>query len=190
VTSFAPEVPIRVDPETGIWTTDGLPMVYLPRHFYVNHHDVFAAAFGRDAYAKSLYEAGYKSAWQWCEKESVKHQLRGGAVFLHYMKRISQRGWGRFTVEEFDATTGFGRVRLDHSIYVCHHGSHSGTGICYAFAGWFPGSLEWVGNDLGLMWNLIASETQCAADGIHDHCIFSVRALHREGCERSGHSGS
>lgn len=30
----APEVPIEVDPVTGVWRTDGLPMVYLPRHFW------------------------------------------------------------------------------------------------------------------------------------------------------------
>lgn len=187
--SFAPEVPIRVDPETGIWTTDGLPMIYLPRHFYVNHHDAFAAALGKESYALILYEAGHKSAWQWCDKESVKHGLSGGAVFLHYMKRISQRGWGKFTVEELDAATGRARVRLDHSIYVRHHGSDAGSGLCYGFAGWFPGSLEWVGCNLGLKWNLTASETQCAADGFHDHCIFSIRPRGDKDGARGGHTG-
>ncbi len=37
-TMGSPEVPIDVDPETGIWRTDGLPMIYLPRHFLVNNH--------------------------------------------------------------------------------------------------------------------------------------------------------
>src|SRR5262245_14763141 len=98
MTSHAPEVPIQVDPLTGIWRTDGLPMIYLPRHFYVNHHEAYAQVLGREAHAKILYEAGYKSAWQWCEKEAAKHSLRGTATFRHYMKRLSQRGWGRFTI--------------------------------------------------------------------------------------------
>ena len=189
MTSFDPEVPTRVDPETGSWTTDGLPMVYLPRHFYVNHHDAFAAALGREAHAQILYDAGYKSAWQWCEKESVKHRLGGGAVFLHYMKRISQRGWGQFTVESFDEATGFARVRLDHSIYVCHHhGSVSDATLCYAFDGWFPGSLEWVGKNLGLKWRLSASEIQCAGNGSHDHCIFSIHSRDDKDSTRGRHS--
>ena len=42
-----PEVPIDVDPETGIWRTDGLPMIYLPRHFLVNNHVAVEEALGR-----------------------------------------------------------------------------------------------------------------------------------------------
>lgn len=185
MSQFAPEVPIRVDPETGIWTTDGLPMIYLPRHFYVNHHDAFAKALGKEAYAGILYEAGYTSTWQWCEKESAKHGLRGGDVFLHYIKRLSQRGWGRFSVEEFDITTGHARIRLDHSIYVCHHQDHAKDSLCYGFAGWLAGALEWVGRDLGLGWRLTASEEQCGADGKHDHCIFVVRP--RDDAEHATH---
>jgi predicted hydrocarbon binding protein len=174
MTSFAPEVPIRVDPETGIWTTDGLPMIYLPRHFYVNHHDAYARALGREAHARLLYDAGYKSAWQWCEKDSVKHALRGTDVFRHYMKRISQRGWGQFTVEKLDERTGEGRVRLDHSVYVPGQFQKAGAGLCYAFAGWFPGALEWAARDIGADWALTASEVQCAGDGHHDHCAFEI----------------
>lgn len=185
MSQFAPEVPIRVDPDTGIWTTDELPMIYLPRHFYVNHHDAFAKALGKDAYAAILYEAGYTSAWQWCEKESVKHGLSGEAVFYHYMKRLSQRGWGMFSVEAFDAATGEARIRLDHSIYVCHHAGASEENLCYGFSGWFSGALEWVGRDLRLNWNLTASEVQCAAGGKHDHCIFVVRP--RDAVERAAH---
>jgi predicted hydrocarbon binding protein len=175
MTSSAPQVPIRVDPETGVWTTDGLPMIYLPRHFYVNHHNTYAQALGREAHARLLYEPGYASAWQWCEAEAGKHGLRGTDVFRHYMKRISQRGWGQFTVEALDEATGEGRVRLDHSVYVCHHhGKKTGEHLCYAFAGWFPGALEWVARDLGKDWKLTASETQCAAAGKHDHCLFEI----------------
>lgn len=177
--SFAPEVPIRVDPETGVWTTDGLPMIYLPRHFFLNHLDAFRAALGQDAYARILYDAGYKSAWQWCEKESAKHGLKGGEVFLHYMKRLSQRGWGKFTVLEFDRTAAHAQIRLDHSVFVAHHTGSPQPSLCYGFSGWFVGALEWAGRDLGQDWSLAAAETQCAGDGKHDHCIFSVRPGNR-----------
>ncbi|HLA31779.1 MAG TPA: DUF5943 domain-containing protein, partial [Pseudomonas sp.] len=38
MTTHAPEMPIQVDDETGVWTTDALPMLYVPRHFFVNNH--------------------------------------------------------------------------------------------------------------------------------------------------------
>lgn len=179
----APQVPIDVDPETGVWSTDGLPMIYLPRHFFVNNHVAVEQALGLETYARILYDAGYKSAWQWCEKEAVTHGLRGLDVFRHYMKRISQRGWGRFTVEDADERTGTARIRVDHSVFVYQHGTAAGRPVCYMFAGWFPGSLEWVGRSQGRDWTLEASEVQCAADGEHDHCVFECRpapsALHR-----------
>ena len=174
MSTFEPKVPIRVDPATGIWTTDGLPMIYLPRHFYVNHHDALEAAFGRDALSRVTYDAGYQSAWQWCEKESATHALHGTDVFLHYMTRISQRGWGRFTVARLDKDTGEAQVRLEDSIYVHHHGRDAGRTLCYPFEGWLPGALEWAGRDLKKEWKLTCKETQCAGAG-HSHCVFEVR---------------
>ena len=42
-----PQVPIEVDESTGVWTTDGLPMLYVPRHFFVNNHTAIEEALGR-----------------------------------------------------------------------------------------------------------------------------------------------
>jgi predicted hydrocarbon binding protein len=168
-----PEVPIEVDPETGVWTTDNLPMIYVPRHFFVNNHTSVEAALGREAYGKILYEAGHRSAWQWCEKEAATHGLGGLDVFNHYMKRLSQRGWGRFAVQDLDSRTGAARVRVDHSVFVCHYGTVERR-VCYMFAGWFPGALEWAGRNLGQSWKLACAEQQCAAEGRHDHCVFKT----------------
>jgi predicted hydrocarbon binding protein len=168
-----PQVPIAVDPETGVWTTDNLPMIYVPQHFFVNNHMAVEDALGREAYAKILYDAGYKSAWYWCEKEAATHGLGGLDVFRHYMKRISQRGWGQFTIEDVDSQTGAARVRLDHSVFVYHYGK-VGRRVCYMFAGWFPGSLEWAGRNLGQSWKISCVERQCAAEAQHDHCIFDT----------------
>ena len=90
---IAPQLPIEVDSETGVWTSDALPMLYVPRHFFVNNHMGIEEVLGAEAYAEILYKAGYKSAWHWCEKEAECHGLEGVAVFEHYMKRLSQRGW-------------------------------------------------------------------------------------------------
>src|SRR5699024_9495803 len=44
--THAPEMPIEVDSETGVWTTDALPMLYVPRHFFVNNHIGIEEALG------------------------------------------------------------------------------------------------------------------------------------------------
>jgi predicted hydrocarbon binding protein len=170
--SRSPEIPIDVDPATGVWSTDGLPMIYLPRHFFVNNHRAVEEVLGVELNAAQLYSAGYKSAWTWCEKEAATHGLRGLDVFRHYMKRISQRGWGRFTIEQLNERTGAATVRLDHSVFVQEYGRNIGRRVCYMYAGWFPGSLEWAGRDGGLHWKLACDEAQCAAEGQHDHCRF------------------
>ncbi len=50
-----PQLVIDVNEQTGIWTTDGLPMLYVPRHFFVNNHIAVEAALGRESYAEILY---------------------------------------------------------------------------------------------------------------------------------------
>ena len=42
-----PQLPINVDPDTGVWTTDALPMLYVPRHFFTNNHVAVEDALGR-----------------------------------------------------------------------------------------------------------------------------------------------
>jgi predicted hydrocarbon binding protein len=170
----APEVPIDVDPRTGVWSTDGLPMLYVPRHFFVNNHMAVEKALGVETYAQLLYEAGHRSAWYWCEREAETHGLAGIEVFHHYLKRLSQRGWGRFFVEQVDPRTGQAQVRLEHSAFVYQYGPSTGRRVCYMFAGWFPGSLEWVGHNLNYAYRLHGEEVQCASEAAHNHCRFTV----------------
>ena len=80
-----PQLPINVDPDTGVWTTDALPMLYVPRHFFTNNHVAVEEALGVEAYAEILYKAGYKSAYHWCDKEAKLHGLTGMAVFDPFM---------------------------------------------------------------------------------------------------------
>ena len=175
-----PQLPIDVDPNTGIWTTDGLPMIYVPRHFFVNNHVEAEAAIGREVYAQSLYKAGHRSAFFWCEQEAKTHGLRGLAVYEHYLKRLSQRGWGLFAFAEVDAATGHAKVRLDHSVFVLAQGIAgvpvSRDKLCYLFAGWFSGAMDWVAKDTGATYKTTSAESQCCAEG-HEHCVFTVSPL-------------
>jgi predicted hydrocarbon binding protein len=168
-----PQVPIEVDKDTGVWTTDGLPMLYVPRHFFVNNHAAVEAALGRQAYASQLYDAGYRSAYYWCEEAAKTHGLKGLAVFAHYLERLSQRGWGKFSFVSTDVTDGFADVKLEHSLFVLGLPGHRGK-LCYMFEGWFAGAMDWVRTDLGHRATSTCVEAQCAADGF-DHCLFIVR---------------
>lgn len=173
MTQMAPELPISVDSETGVWTTDALPMLYVPRHFFINNHVAVEEALGAESYAEILYHAGYKSAWHWCEKEAELHGLSGVAVFEHYMMRLSQRGWGRFITEEIDLEAGTARVRLDHSAFVYQLGKVNRK-VEYMFTGWFAGAMDQIlsarGNDL----RTVAEQAQSGAEEGHDHGLFVV----------------
>jgi predicted hydrocarbon binding protein len=175
-----PQLPIEVDPETGVWTTDALPMLYVPRHFFTNNHSAVEEALGRETYAQILYQAGYKSAYHWCDKEATLHGIAGMAVFEHYLKRLSQRGWGLFRIVEADPDRAHARIELHHSSFVLAQPGKRDK-LCYMFAGWFAGAMDWVndtregGRDAP---RAHSKETQCAAED-HAHCIFEVSPLAR-----------
>lgn len=60
MTKLAPALPIEVDSETGVWTSDALPMLYVPRHFFINNHVAVEEALGaevcRDPLPRRLQE--------------------------------------------------------------------------------------------------------------------------------------
>lgn len=172
----APEMPIQVDDETGIWTTDALPMLYVPRHFFVNNHRAIEEELGPQRYAKILYDAGYKSAHYWCEKEAEAHGLSGAAVFEHYMKRLSQRGWGLFTIDALDIENGYARVRLDNSAFVYQYGKVNRK-VDYMFTGWFAGAMDQIGESLGYSYRTRAVQLQSAAQ---DECDFGLFEVSRD----------
>jgi predicted hydrocarbon binding protein len=168
-----PQVPIEVDDASGVWSVDGMPMILVPRHFFVNNHLAIEAALGAAKYAELLFGAGHRSAYTWCELESRTHGLQDAEVFHHYMKRLSQRGWGQFTVESVEPATGRARVCVANSAFVlAHDGAPRRT--CYMFRGWFAGALELVATLLGKRVELASEEVQCAAEGRRDRCVFEI----------------
>ena len=172
----SPEVPIDVDPETGIWRTNGLPMLYLPRHFLVNNHIAVEEALGLEAYREILRAATDKSALHWCRAEAKTHGLAPEATFRHYFKRLSQRGWGRFAVEALDAATRRGRISVSNSVFALEDGGNAETPVCYMFEGFMTGAfrflLEGGGAAQASPGAMFCRETQCAATGGHRHCLF------------------
>jgi predicted hydrocarbon binding protein len=152
-------------------------MILVPRHFFANNHIAVERELGVEKYSEILFAAGHKSAYVWCEMEAKTHGLKGVEVFHHYMKRLSQRGWAQFKVEAVDANTGRARIRVDHSVFVLQASGGAPRKACYMFRGWFPGSLEFVAASAGKKMTLTSTETRCAAEGRHDHCIFETGPL-------------
>lgn len=174
-----PQLPIEVDPMTGVWSTDAVPMLYIPRHFFTNNHIAAEEALGQEIYRQSLYAAGQKSAYVWCETQARVHGLTGMAVFEHYLKRLSQRGWGLFATKQSDPVGSRATVHLHNSSFVLAQPDRTGK-LCYMFAGWLAGAMDWVndaapeGGPRGPKSHSV--ECQCAADG-HDYCTFEVSPL-------------
>lgn len=169
-----PQVEIVVDDVTGRWSVDALPMILMPQHYYLNNHYAIEAAVGAERLEDILRPAGHRSAYFWCEKEAAHHGLSGVDVFRHYMRRITQRGWGQFEVLDVQPEAGTARVRLRNSAFVDEARRNAGRAVCYTFASWLEGSLEYVAASAGRKQTLKAREVYCQAQGAHDHCLFEV----------------
>ncbi len=168
----APRVEISVDPDTGAWSTDGMPMLYVPRHFLMGLLRSVRQALGEEAAQRQFYTSCHEAAYRWCEMEARATNMAGMAVFHHYMRRLSERGWGLFDGSDIDPATGTGRVRLRHSAFVADAGAGGGK-ACGFCAGWAPGALAWVSASEKRGWRLTGRELRCAAEGF-PACDFVV----------------
>lgn len=157
----------------------GLPLPHVYASFLSNDHAVLEAALGREQYASIMYEAGYKSARHWCDKDARLHALQGRAVFDHFLEHLSESVWGRFSLVEVDPSAHSARIRLDHSPFVLTQGETCAAKHCHLFSGWFAGAVDWLSEQTDetaqATVHSTCSKTQCAAGG-HDHCVFAVRA--------------
>ncbi len=169
----APQVPIDVDPETGIWRTDGMPMIYLPRHFLVNMQKSIEDAIGAEAYRRILYASADLSALQWCRAEATTHGLTPVETFRHYLKRLSQRGYGQLEITALDENAGTAEVTVRHSAYALGYGPNTGRCVCYMFEGSFAGGMRFVREQAGRAGDPACREVACAANGAPE-CRFAL----------------
>jgi predicted hydrocarbon binding protein len=173
-----PSVDIDVDEVTGIWETDGLPMLYIPRHFMVNVHKEVESALGLSKYRAVLRQAGAKSAYYWCQKQAQKYEMSGVRVFEHYLERLTARGWGQFALERLDDDFGDAEISLKNSIYALESGAKASHPTCYMFEGFFVGGMQYVSEQQGRRLPEIAcEEVQCEAMGF-ECCKFAIKIDH------------
>jgi hypothetical protein len=175
-----PQVPIDVDSDTGIWRTDGLAMIYLPRHFLVNNHVAVEDALGREAYRGILRAATEKSAIHWCQAESRTHGLAREATFRHYFKRLSQRGWGQFSIDRLQQSgERGGGISVHNSAFALELRGRAQPPLCYMFEGFISGAFAFLVRGADTVEGAISVsclERFCAGDGMHTHCAFEFRA--------------
>ena len=176
MSAHSPKMPIIVDDETGVWTTDALPMLYVPRHLFVNNHMDIEKKLGSDKHANVLYKSGYKSAYYWCAQQADEFSLSGDAVFEHYIKRLSQRGWGEFIIEHLDIKSGRARVRFENSSFIYQYGKVNRK-VDYMFTGWFAGAMDQIAKSLGYTVETVAKKTQCVYENGCDYGISEVEII-------------
>jgi hypothetical protein len=175
----APEIAIEVEPETGIWRTDGVPMIYLPRHFLVNNHKAMEAALGREPYAAIIRQATDKSAFDWCTIQSQRETAPAEDIFGLYFTRLSQRGWGRFSIELLDKHNGAARLKLEHSVFVLEEHQKSAQMLCYMFEGFLAGAMRFLLGDQQEGATFQCHEVRCAGQGPNAFCCFEVKRVER-----------
>lgn len=169
-----PEIPIEVDPETGIWSTDGLPMMYLPRHFMVNMQKGIEQALGIERYRATVYASSELSALQWCRAEARTHGLGPAETFRHYLRRMSQRGHGRLEVVALDEAAGTADVVARNSAFALGYGPDAGRRVCYVFEGSLAGGMAYLLEATGRTGQPVCREVACMAEGFPE-CRFEVR---------------
>ncbi|MDQ4060670.1 MAG: DUF5943 domain-containing protein [Pseudomonadota bacterium] len=167
-------VPVEFDPETGRWSVEGQAMLLIPRHFFVFMQMESEKRFGVEATHAVIHEATCKAAKLWCKREAKTHGIDGVAVFRHYLRRLSERGYGRLTIETIDPAAGTASIRLDHSVYVAEYGRNAGRRVCYMFTSAFIGAMDYVAEAAGRKRDFVSEEVQCGAEGA-DCCRFVVR---------------
>lgn len=164
-------VDVKFDEATGGWNVDGLPVLLVPRHFYVNIQKALEQGLGEAQTRKLLWDAGYGSAETWCQQQQQVWGFTGAALFSHYMQSASRRGYGILTPQLIDIPGGRAKVRLDNSAYVAEFGAEAGRNVCYMFEGVVAGGMAAVSKTLGFEGEWTAREVQCAAHGA-THCAI------------------
>ncbi|WP_182912969.1 4-vinyl reductase [Paracoccus onubensis] len=169
-----PTVQIDVDETSGVWRTDGLPMVYVPRHFMVNMHKETERTLGRAAYAEMLNRSGAKSARYWCQQQADLLGRPAPEIFAHYLRRLSERGWGRFTIEALDPEHLTARITLRDSIYVLEAEGQATAPTCYMFEGFLIGAMQFMCDARSVQpLSITCRESACTAMGAPE-CRFEV----------------
>ena len=92
------------------------------------------------------------------------------------MKRLSQRGWGLFEIQDIDLDKGTATIKLEHSCFVYVYGK-VGRKVDYMFTGWFAGAMDQILQARGSNIRTVAEQVYSGSEEGHDHGLFIVKPL-------------
>jgi len=105
---------LSLDPD-GSLTLNGLPMILLPRHFFLYIMEQVEAVAGPEALGRIYRKAGFDGAVTFCRRYAEVHHTQPRATVAGYLDEMSHRGWGRFEIVALDERVGRLEVRLYNS---------------------------------------------------------------------------
>jgi len=166
-------VPVSVDERTGIWSVDSLPMILMPRHFWIFVKSEIESRLGFQEAETLFLKSGVPAARHWCKEAAKEKGIQGEELLQYYFSQRGKRGMGLFSLLEFDPEWKSARVRIDYSVYAEGAGQNVGRNVCYPMNGAFIGAMSFISSSNGSCREYGAVEVECKANG-GDHCEFLV----------------
>jgi predicted hydrocarbon binding protein len=155
---------------------DEVPVVLMPRWFFVGIMKRVVAEAGSQIAAKIYYEAGHEGAYKW-SKVQIEKGLKGSAVLEQYLNSMTSRGWGRFEILNFDEEEGQGNFRLHSSALALEQG-RTGESVCLWVPGAMAGSMQAILEYHGSELKVRGQEVQCLSTG-QPFCEYIVEPVTR-----------
>ena len=149
-----------------------VPMVLMPRWFFVNIKQAVERMCGPDTARRVYYQAGWEGAQKWARVQMEQGGLDGRAVMEQYMNSAGLRGWGKLTVREYDEDTGRVKVELTNSAVALETGPAE-QAACDHFPGSIAGAMSAILEAKGKPLKLSGRELECHSLG-HGRCLFEV----------------
>jgi predicted hydrocarbon binding protein len=153
------------------WTEDDrlmlgpVPMVLLPRWFFVGIMRRVVRDAGSDVAARVYADAGFEGAYNWARVQ-LAAGLSGRAVMEQYLGSMTCRGWGRFEIETFDPETGRGVFRFHNSALALEMGE-TGQPVCLWTSGAMAGGVQAILDSEGIDIRVRGKEVECRSAGAH-----------------------
>jgi predicted hydrocarbon binding protein len=154
---------------------DTVPMVLMPRWFFVAIKKQIEKLSGDDISKQVYYNAGYEGATLWAQTQIKEAGLSGKAIMEQYLGSASMRGWGRFAILSFKKDEGKGHFQLYNSA-VAEETGHSDRTVCDHLPGSLAGAFQAILDHDGKTLKVIGRETKCICQG-DQWCEFIVEPL-------------
>jgi predicted hydrocarbon binding protein len=157
--------------ENNCLMLDTVPMILMPRWFFVGIMKRVVSEAGLQLASKIYYAAGYEGAYNW-SKVQIDKGLRGLDIIKQYLGSMTYRGWGRFDILSFDDAKGRGSYRLHNSALALELGQ-TGKASCLWVPGALAGSMQAVLESKGNPLKVRGREIRCLATG-EPFCEYTV----------------